>query len=199
MVPTSVQAGMGNRRRSQSGRPLLGSGQVRVITVSGLSAGGTRGMVKFGAQCLPCALGRTGRRVRKREGDGGTPVGVWRLLRVLYRADRIRRPTTGLPVRPIVPTDGWCDAPADRNYNRQVRRPYPASAEALWRADELYDIVVVLSHNTLPRVRGAGSAIFAHIARPGYQPTEGCIALQRRDLLRLLKCVRPSTAIRVTP
>ena len=156
----------------------------------GLSAAATRGVVRLGGLAFPCALGRSGRSVRKREGDGATPVGRWRLLRVLYRSDRGRRPSTRLPVRPIAPDDGWCDAPGDRNYNRPVRHPYPASAERLWREDGLYDIVVVLSHNVRPRVRGAGSAVFMHLARPGYRPTEGCIALTREHLLRLLERCR---------
>ena len=107
-------------------------------------------------------------------------------LRVLFRADRLPRPRTALPVQRIGRADGWCDAPGDRNYNRPVRHPYPASAERLWREDALYDVVVVLGHNQRPRLRGAGSAIFMHVARPGYLPTEGCIALRRDHLLRLL-------------
>ena len=87
--------------------------------------------------------------------------------------------------------DGWCDAPADGNYNKSVRLPHRASAEVMWRADEIYDVVVVLSHNTWPRVRGAGSAIFMHVARPGFKPTEGCIALNLRDLRQVLaQCAR---------
>ncbi|MBO0765413.1 MAG: L,D-transpeptidase family protein [Hyphomicrobiaceae bacterium] len=156
----------------------------------GLSAARPRGFVKLGGLAFACALGRSGRRTRKREGDGATPVGCWRVLAVLYRADRVRRPATRLPVRRIFLRDGWCDAPADRNYNRPVRHPYPASAEHLWRADGLYDLVVVLSHNVRPRVRGAGSAVFMHAARPGYGPTEGCIALKRDHLERLLSRLR---------
>jgi L,D-peptidoglycan transpeptidase YkuD (ErfK/YbiS/YcfS/YnhG family) len=109
---------------------------------------------------------------------------------VLYRSDRGRRPLTPLPVRQIAPEDGWCDAPADPNYNRAVRHPYPGSAERLWRDDSIYDIVVVLGHNVRPRVRGAGSAVFMHLARPGYGPTEGCIALKREHLLQLLERCR---------
>jgi L,D-peptidoglycan transpeptidase YkuD (ErfK/YbiS/YcfS/YnhG family) len=138
-----------------------------------------------GLQC-PCALGRAGCRARKREGDGATPVGRWPMLRVLYRPDRVPRPRTKLPARPIRESDGWCDAPADRNYNRPVRLPYPASAEAMWRHDGLYDLVVVLDYNVRPRLRGRGSAIFMHVAKPGYAPTEGCIALARPHLLRIL-------------
>jgi L,D-peptidoglycan transpeptidase YkuD (ErfK/YbiS/YcfS/YnhG family) len=162
-------------------------GRAQTATVAGLARGAARGVVKLGGLAFPCALGRSGRRVLKREGDGATPTGCWRLLRVLYRADRVRRPATRLPVRQIAPSDGWCDAPDDRNYNRPVRHPYAASAERLWRTDSLYDIVVVLSHNRRPRVRGGGSAVFIHVAQPRYTPTEGCIALKREHVLRLLE------------
>jgi L,D-peptidoglycan transpeptidase YkuD (ErfK/YbiS/YcfS/YnhG family) len=168
-----------------------------IVTVTVLSPAATRGIVKHGVLAFPCALGRSGLRARKREGDGATPAGCWRPLRVLYRADRCRRPVTRLPVQRLRPADGWCDAPADRNYNRPVTHPYPASAERLWRADALYDVVVVLSHNARPRVRGAGSAVFLHVARPNYAPTEGCIALAREHLLRLLRRLGRDARIRV--
>jgi len=116
---------------------------------------------------------------------------------VLYRADRMKRPRTLLPVRPLDPDDGWCDAIGDRNYNRPVRLPYPAGAERLWREDGLYDIVVVLDYNDRPRARGRGSAIFMHVARPDYAPTEGCLALARAHLLRLLGRLGARSAIRV--
>jgi L,D-peptidoglycan transpeptidase YkuD (ErfK/YbiS/YcfS/YnhG family) len=162
-----------------------------------LSAAATRGVLRLGVMNFACALGRTGRRARKREGDGATPVGSWQMLKVLYRADRVRRPQTGLPVRPVRPDDGWCDEPADRNYNRLVRHPYPASAERLWRDDRLYDIVVVLDHNRVPRVRGAGSAIFMHVAGPGFAPTAGCIALRHGDLMRVLKRMGRGAKVRI--
>lgn len=125
-------------------------------------------------------------------------MGAFRLEAVLYRPDRVQRPRTGLPLAVIATTDGWCDAVGDRNYNRKVAHPYPASAEALWRADGLYDVVVVLAHNRRPRVRGRGSAIFLHVARPGHLPTEGCIALARPDLLRLLSRIGGHALIRLS-
>jgi L,D-peptidoglycan transpeptidase YkuD (ErfK/YbiS/YcfS/YnhG family) len=91
-----------------------------------------------------------------------------------------------LPTRPVGRRDGWCDATGDRNYNRRVTHPYPVSAERLWRDDHVYDIVIVTSHNMRPRVQGGGSAVFMHLARPGYTPTEGCVALGERDLRLLL-------------
>ncbi|MGI9385295.1 MAG: L,D-transpeptidase family protein [Methyloligellaceae bacterium] len=148
--------------------------------------GPCQGILRLESDIWRCALGAGGIVSRKREGDGAAPMGRWRLREVLYRPDRLARPRTALPVRAMRAYDGWCDAPADRNYNRPVRLPYGASAEALWREDHLYDVVVGLGVNDRPRVRGRGSAIFIHLARPGYAPTEGCVALQRRDLLRIL-------------
>ncbi len=173
--------------------------QVRgpVLRVSTLAASTRRGTLRVGNLTFPCALGRVGCRVRKREGDGATPIGQWTLREVLYRRDRVGRPRAVLPVRGIGKHDGWCDAAADRNYNRPVRHPYAASAERLWRQDELYDVLVVLGFNERPRARGRGSAIFMHVARPGYAPTEGCIALARAHLLRLLERVGPRTSVAV--
>jgi L,D-peptidoglycan transpeptidase YkuD (ErfK/YbiS/YcfS/YnhG family) len=167
------------------------------LFVRALSRGSTRGLLTGAGAVRPCALGRSGRRALKREGDGATPSGIFRLEKVLYRSDRCQRPRSGLPVATLSPADGWCDSVADRNYNRPIRHPYPASAEVLWRSDGLYDLVVVLDCNRRPRVRGRGSAIFMHVARPGFAPTEGCIALRRSDLLRVLSALRRGARIHI--
>lgn len=164
-----------------------------VVRAASLAA--ARGHLQVGTRLLPCALGRSGRRAIKREGDGATPVGSWPARMVLYRPDAMPRPRTGLPCRPIRRTDGWCDAPHDRNYNRLVPLPYPASTEEMWRADALYDVVVVLGYNDHPRRRGAGSAIFMHVARPGFEPTAGCVALRRAELVRLVGRMRPGSRV----
>jgi L,D-peptidoglycan transpeptidase YkuD (ErfK/YbiS/YcfS/YnhG family) len=148
------------------------------------------GTFSYSSKTVRCALGRGGVSDDKKEGDGATPVGCYPLRRVLYRPDRIAAPETALPVRPIDPSDGWCDAPCDSRYNRPVTLPYPASAEALWRDDGLYDVIVVLGHNDDPPVAGAGSAIFLHVARPDYGPTEGCVAVALADLIELLRRCR---------
>jgi L,D-peptidoglycan transpeptidase YkuD (ErfK/YbiS/YcfS/YnhG family) len=168
---------------------------VRRPTLRGLSRAATQGKLCLGHLSLRCALGRGGRRPKRREGDGITPLGRWPVREVLYRADRLKRPKTGLPTRPIRPGDGWCDDPADRNYNRKVALPFPRSHEGLWRKDHLYDIVVVLGYNDRPRSRGRGSAIFMHLARPDYGPTAGCIALSRGDMLKLLARLRPGDRV----
>lgn len=163
----------------------------------GLSRARSQGKLCLETLNLPCAVGRGGRRPKQREGDGITPLGLWRIREVLYRADRLPRPRTALPVKAIRPRDGWCDAGADRNYNRPVTLPYPASHERLWREDGLYDIVIVLGYNDRPRSLGRGSAIFMHLARRGYAPTEGCIALSRGDMLKLLAWLKPGDSVRV--
>jgi L,D-peptidoglycan transpeptidase YkuD (ErfK/YbiS/YcfS/YnhG family) len=170
------------------------------IVVRSLSRASRRGVVEVGWIRFACALGRGGRVVRKAEGDGGTPVGVWRLRAVRYRSDHAPRPPAppDLPVRATRPADGWCDGRGDRNYNRPVRRPYPASTETMWRDDGLYDLVVILDHNERPRRQGGGSAIFMHVARPGLTPTEGCVALPLAQLRRLLGHLGLGARLRVT-
>ncbi len=169
------------------------------LTVRSLPGNRSRGLVNGGFSSLACALGTSGIVTLKSEGDGGTPAGCWRLLQVLYRADRVMKPATSLPVRRIARDDGWCDAPNDRNYNSAVRLPYPASAEEMWRGDSIYNIVVVLDHNTRPRMRGRGSAVFIHLAREGFTPTQGCIAFNERALRILLKQCGPGSTISILP
>ena len=159
------------------------------LIVRAISAAAQRGSLQLGPFCVPCALGRNGVGVLKREGDGATPRGRYRLRRVLYKPGPVARPATVLSVRAVRAADGWCDSPGDGNYNRPVKLPYPRSAERLWRADGLYDVVVVLGYNDVPRIRNRGSAIFMHIARSDLSPTEGCIALRARDLRRVLAAV----------
>lgn len=150
-----------------------------------------RGLLRIAGRAFPVALGRTGICAGKREGDGRTPAGVWRVTGLLYRPDRGPRPVSRLAMRPIRPEDGWCDDPADRRYNRPVRLPCAASHEKMRRADGLYDLVLVLDHNQRPRVKGHGSAVFIHEARPGLAPTEGCVALPRAELRRLAARLKP--------
>lgn len=144
------------------------------------------GTAVWGETMFRCALGRTGIARDKREGDGTTPLGRFPMRRLLYRQDRIALPRTLLSVQALDPKAGWCDDPADKHYNQKVTLPYPASAEQLWREDALYDLIVPLGYNDAPVVAGNGSAIFLHIAKPDYGPTEGCVALALNDLIQVL-------------
>lgn len=147
----------------------------------------SRGWLVAGPLRLQVALGRAGVKANKVEGDGATPRGCFRPLRVWWRADRGPRPRTRLPVRRIGPADAWCEDPADRRYNRPIRLSEGAAGDRLWRKDRLYDLIVELDHNTRPRVARRGSAVFIHLARPGFRPTAGCIALRPTDLRKVLE------------
>lgn len=144
------------------------------------------GWLTFRNEVFRVALGRAGVTEHKQEGDGATPAGVLPLRRVLYRLDRLPAPDCAVPIEPIGETDGWCDDPAHRDYNRPVRLPHDGRCEELWRGDALYDLVGVLGWNDAPVARGLGSAIFLHVARRDHGPTEGCVALALPDLLRVL-------------
>ena len=149
------------------------------------------GMLHWGGEAFPCALGKAGLRGDKTEGDGATPLGEFPLRRVLYRPDRLPPPRTALPVAPLSPRDGWCNDAAHPLYNQQVRQPVQASCELLWRTDSLYDVIVVLGHNDSPVVAGSGSAVFLHIAAPDFKPTNGGVGLHREDLLAILGGLDP--------
>jgi L,D-peptidoglycan transpeptidase YkuD (ErfK/YbiS/YcfS/YnhG family) len=156
------------------------------------------GEVRWLDRAARCALGRSGIRADKREGDGATPAGCFPLREVLFRADRIARPRTGLPTAALDPHVGWCDDPADAAYNKPVHLPYAGRHERLWRDDALYDLVAVLGYNDDPVEPGRGSAIFLHVARPDFPPTEGCVAMCLTDLSELLRACRPGDQVVVT-
>jgi len=100
-----------------------------------------------------------------------------------------------LPTRRIGPADAWCEDPKDRRYNRPFRRSAIEPGDRLWRADRLYDIIIEIDHNTRPRVAGLGSAVFIHVARPGFGPTAGCVALKPRELRLLAQRLGPKSRI----
>ena len=151
----------------------------------------------WGAGKRRAAIGPGGIAMKGGEGDGITPRGTYPIREIFYRADKIAKPDTALPLRAIQEDDGWCDAPADPNYNRLVKLPYPASAEHMWRDDHLYDLVAVLGYNDDPVVPGKGSAIFLHLAKPDYAHTHGCVALNHDDVLAALKQMRPGDRVQI--
>lgn len=159
---------------------------IRRLAVSPAAGGAPYGWIRIGTLTIRCALGRSGVVSGKREGDGGTPHGEFALGRCLVRRDRISIPRAAFAVRAISETDGWCDDPASPRYNRSVALPFRGSHERLWRKDNLYDVVFCLDYNIFPRRRARGSAIFLHVASPDYAPTEGCVAISRADMRRLL-------------
>jgi len=194
--------------RAGGGKPLYEStvDEVRaMVTMSSEMLAGTPievgsivdRTIQAGGQAIPVALGRGGIIANKREGDGGTPRGTFRPVRLWWRADRHPRPRTFLPVRAIGPQDAWCEDPADRHYNQPVRLGLDRRGDRLKRDDHLYDFIIEIDHNTAPRIAGRGSAVFLHLARENFSPTAGCVAMTRPAMLRLLKVLGPDTRIMI--
>lgn len=148
---------------------------------------------------VPCALGRLGTVPMdgKREGDGKTPLGAYEFRRVFYRPDKMAAPVSVLPVAVNSTELGWCDDVTRPEYNRLVRLPYGGSHEKLWRDDSLYDLILVIGHNDDPPRKGLGSAIFVHVAKEGFQPTEGCVALAAPALLTLVRLIKPDDRLQI--
>jgi L,D-peptidoglycan transpeptidase YkuD (ErfK/YbiS/YcfS/YnhG family) len=132
------------------------------------------------------AVGIAGVRQNKKEGDLATPAGTFSLPFGMYRRDRIEPPATDLPMTALNPQHAWVTGPDDPHYNQLVELPYPSRTEKLWRNDHIYDLLVVVAYNINPTRPGAGSAIFLHIARPSFSPTEGCVAVKQSILLKLI-------------
>jgi L,D-peptidoglycan transpeptidase YkuD (ErfK/YbiS/YcfS/YnhG family) len=160
----------------------------------------TGNLLTFRGKTYACAVGMGGivEALRKQEGDGCTPAGAYPLRECWYRPDRLATPpATGLKLRAITPQDGWCDDPAHPLYNRHVTLPFTASRETLWREDGAYDLIVPIGYNDNPVIPGKGSAIFLHCMKPEGAPTEGCVALDKNNLLTLLPQLNMDTRIEI--
>jgi L,D-peptidoglycan transpeptidase YkuD (ErfK/YbiS/YcfS/YnhG family) len=160
---------------------------------------GIIGTLTVADRSFACALGKSGVVAgdAKREGDGATPAGIWKLRDGFWRSDRLAKPSGPLAFSAIAPDMVWDDDPASPTYNTLQRRGLADHPERLMRADNVYDIVVPLGYNDDPIVSGRGSAIFLHVARDGYTPTAGCVALARDDLLAMLGLLDPHPAIEI--
>ncbi|TIV98019.1 MAG: L,D-transpeptidase [Mesorhizobium sp.] len=196
MICSVRQSYKKKRARNEAGA-FLPKG-LYVLVVRARPGNLAQGLLQAGKTVFPCALGRGGISAGKREGDGATPLAAMRILSGYFRNDQFpggRR--TRLAMAPIGPDLGWCEVPDDRNYNRPVKIPYGASHERMRRDDRLYDACLVLDWNIAPRRRGRGSAIFFHLARPGFTPTQGCVAVTARTMARLLPLLSDRTVVRV--
>jgi len=142
-----------------------------------------------------CALGKAGIGKKKIEGDNITPKGNFRIVKVYYRKDRIKKIHTKFKLIKIKKNMGWCSDPNSKNYNQQIKLPTRFKHEKLYRKDSLYDIILFINYNINPIVKNKGSAIFIHIAKKNYKPTAGCIALKKEDLIKLLGIIKKNTKI----
>jgi len=182
---------------SNSYRGTSASRPVSVVRIGAAAGSSRRGWLIARGHAIPVALGRGGILANKREGDGGTPRGIFRPRRLWWRADRHPRPRTFLTVHPIGAEDAWCEDPNDRHYNQPVRLGHDRGGDRLKRDDHLYDFIVEIDHNTAPRVAGRGSAVFLHLARANFAPTAGCVAMTKSAMLRLLENLGPETRIMI--
>jgi L,D-peptidoglycan transpeptidase YkuD (ErfK/YbiS/YcfS/YnhG family) len=174
---------------------LMPQTSLKTLRVRAGSTSRTRGLLAAGSQTWPVALGGGGILADKREGDGATPRGRFRLVRLWWNPERGLRPATRLPVRRIAADDAWCEDPADRRYNRPIKMATNGAGDRLRRADHLYDLIIEIDHNTRPRIARRGSAVFIHLARPGLAPTAGCVTMPKARLRQLLGRVGAHTRI----
>jgi L,D-peptidoglycan transpeptidase YkuD (ErfK/YbiS/YcfS/YnhG family) len=168
---------------------------VKTLSVRASPGSRTRGLLLAGPLAFPVALGRGGILANKREGDGATPRGTFRLKRLWWRADRDSRPANTLPIRKIAPEDAWCEDPSDRRYNRPIKIPSGAAGDRLTRDDHLYDFIIEIDHNAQPRIARRGSAVFIHLARPDLSPSAGCVTMSKPWMRALLRQIGRETRI----
>jgi L,D-peptidoglycan transpeptidase YkuD (ErfK/YbiS/YcfS/YnhG family) len=172
---------------------LTVSKTITYLHVFARNACSSLGVLKIGQSTFPCLLGKSGRRHLKREGDGASPIGIWKLEQLYFRSDKMGKPRTPFSGRPLKQNDGWCDAAGHGLYNRHVTFPLAASHENLWRKDQAYDLVITTNHNQRPRKQAGGSAIFLHVINQGAKGTEGCVALSEKHLRMVLaRCSSPT-------
>jgi L,D-peptidoglycan transpeptidase YkuD (ErfK/YbiS/YcfS/YnhG family) len=155
------------------------------------------GYLKYKNFKFRCALGKEGIKKKVNEGDNVTPKGILRIIKIYYRADKINKIITSIKKIKIKKNMGWCDDPISKHYNKQIILPSKFNHEKLYRNDNLYDLILVLNYNTNPIIKNKGSAIFIHVAKKKYQPTKGCIALNKKDLIQLISIIKKNTKIKL--
>ena len=149
----------------------------------------------FGKYKVKCSIGKRGISKSKKEGDYCTPKGKFNFLRVFYRRDRVKNISSNIRKRIINKDMGWCDDPTSNNYNKLVKLPFKRGCEKLYKKNNVYDVIIVISYNLKPIIKNKGSAIFLHIATKQYSPTKGCIAVSKKDMFLLLSFIKKKTKI----
>jgi len=155
------------------------------------------GLIKYKSFKFRCALGKAGIGGKKREGDNVTPTGTFKIVKIYYRSDRIKKIASKFRAIEITKNMGWCDDPNSKNYNQLINLPSRYGHEKLFKKNNIYDIIVILNYNMKPVIKNKGSAIFIHVAKKNYQPTQGCVALKKNDLLKILSKVDNNIKIKI--
>jgi L,D-peptidoglycan transpeptidase YkuD (ErfK/YbiS/YcfS/YnhG family) len=155
------------------------------------------GYLKYKKLKFKCALGKAGIGKKKREGDNVTPTGTFKIVKIYYRSDRIKKISSKFRLIEITKKIGWCDDPNSKNYNQLINLPNKYSHEKLFKKNNVYDLIIVLNYNMKPIIKNKGSAIFIHVAKSNYQSTQGCIALKKNNLLKLLSKIDKNIKIKI--
>ena len=155
------------------------------------------GYLKYKNFKFRCSLGKAGIKKKEREGDNITPKGIFKIIKIYYRADRIKKIKIPIQTIKIRKNIGWCDDSKSKHYNKQINLPTNYTHEKLYRDDNLYDLIAVLNYNSNPVIKNKGSAIFIHIARRSYKKTKGCIALKKKDLIQLISQIKKNTKVKI--
>jgi len=146
---------------------------------------------------VKCAVGKRGIKRKKKEGDLSTPKGTFQVKKVYYRHDKVKNLKTIFKKIVIRKNMGWCDDPRSNRYNKLIKYPFKYKSEKLFRADNIYDIILVLNFNMNPIKKDKGSAIFIHVAKKKFSPTKGCVALEKKELRKLLKTLKKNSKIKI--
>jgi L,D-peptidoglycan transpeptidase YkuD (ErfK/YbiS/YcfS/YnhG family) len=155
------------------------------------------GYLKYKNLKFRCALGKAGIRLKTSEGDKVTPKGIFKIAKIYYRADKIKKIKCPIKIVRIKKHMGWCDDPKSNFYNKQINLPNKFNYEKLYRNDDLYDLILVINYNMNPIIKNKGSAIFIHITKKNYKTTEGCIGLKKEHLLNLISRIKKNTKIKI--
>jgi len=142
-----------------------------------------------------CAIGKRGIGYKKKEGDLITPRGKYKIKFILYRKDRVKKIQSKIKKIEIKKNIGWCNDPLSKNYNKIIKLPSSHSYERLYKKENIYDIILVLNYNMNPTIKNKGSAIFIHVAKKNYKKTEGCIAVKKVHLLKIVKKMMINTKV----
>ena len=152
----------------------------------------------YGDYRTKCAVGKRGIKIKKKEGDLITPKGTYNLSRLLYRKDRVKNLKSSFKKYVINKNMGWCDDPNSKDYNKQIKLPFKYSHEKLYIKENIYDIILVLNYNMQPIKKNKGSAIFIHVAKRGFKPTKGCVAIKKNELRKIIKKINVRTRVKIT-
>ena len=146
---------------------------------------------------VKCAVGKRGISKFKKEGDNCTPKGTFKFKKLLIRNDRVKNLKANIEKLLIKKNMGWCDDSKSNHYNKLIKFPFKYSAEKLYKKENIYDIILIMDYNLSPVIKKSGSAIFLHIATKNYNPTQGCVAVSKNNMRKLLKYISKKTKITI--